>query len=310
MEDKVDYSYQKDIFNLLPNYEKELLDFSNNDNENKTIKNNLYKRFKKLVFSWNGMWSNRDLFYENMNSNKIQFKIINHYSKSFMKPLTAPIFDIDYYLPEFSDFEKEKLFNKETNKDNPDNNNYFDLIFNIDKIFEISKINKENINTNTNSNLIIEKTQNEESDENKNYLKQIYHKLDPKLYVYYRKISCSLHFANNEKNPTNNNITENNSNISDNKNNLVNNNNNNYSKKSTATSSNSDNGKKRAYTTAINDLGSGKSYTFSQVNYYLCCLVKTTHHIKGVFFLENESINFRLFSDQKTGKKTMLVRMW
>ena len=303
LEDKVDYSYQKDIFNLLPIYEKELQELSNSVAKNQKIRKNLYKKYKKLIFSWNGMWSNRDLFFENMDSNKIKFKIINHYSKSFMKPLIAPILDLDFYLAKFTNFEKEKLFNKNINKNDQDTNNYFDLILSIDKIFEITQKNKNNTNNNINSNLIIENIKENESDENKNYLKQIYLKLDPKLYQKYLKISSNFQGNKNEKNNTN---PQNNSNISENKNNSsdINNNNNGNSKTNITMTFYSDfNEMKRLNTIAINDSESDQIFIFNNINYYLCCLVKTTHHIKGVFSLENNSLNFRIFSNQKEGKE-------
>ena len=35
--------------------------------------------------------------------------------------------------------------------------------------------------------------------------------------------------------------------------------------------------------------------------YYLSCLVKTSHHIKGVCFIEDNSLSFKVFLNQKTG---------
>ena len=35
--------------------------------------------------------------------------------------------------------------------------------------------------------------------------------------------------------------------------------------------------------------------------YFLCCLVKTSHHIKGVCFIDDTNLNFKVFLNQKTG---------
>ena len=35
--------------------------------------------------------------------------------------------------------------------------------------------------------------------------------------------------------------------------------------------------------------------------YYLSCLVKTSHHIKGVCFIDDNNLNFKVFLNQKTG---------
>ena len=36
-------------------------------------------------------------------------------------------------------------------------------------------------------------------------------------------------------------------------------------------------------------------------NYYLSCLVKESHHIKGVCFIDDKNISFKVFLNQKTG---------
>ena len=118
-----------DILDLLPSYEKELINNSNNSLEQRLVWKNFYKRIKKNLFSWNGYWSDRNLFFENMdkdmlnneiknndiivnkdNISNIKYKIMNHYTKSFMKPLLIPILDMSYYLPNFTGFKKDDLF--------------------------------------------------------------------------------------------------------------------------------------------------------------------------------------------------------
>ena len=108
LQDIFDDSYKKTILILLPQYENELAKYSNNSLE-KNIKNkNRYKVFKKNAFSWRGYWSLRDDFFKNIS--KFKIKLINHYTKTFMKPILVPILDISYYLPEFSGFKKKDLF--------------------------------------------------------------------------------------------------------------------------------------------------------------------------------------------------------
>ena len=61
-----------------------------------------------------------------------------------------------------------------------------------------------------------------------------------------------------------------------------------------------------------NNLDFGKEEEFALLNnqnkksknkkaYYLGCLVKTSHHIKGVFFIDDKKLNFKVFLNQKTG---------
>ena len=85
----LDNSYRKNILDLLPLYEQELMKYSNNSLEKNIKKRNQYKRFKKHCFSWRGLWSKRKLFFENISD--LKFKLTNHYTKSFMKPLLVPI---------------------------------------------------------------------------------------------------------------------------------------------------------------------------------------------------------------------------
>ena len=104
----------KDILDLLPSYEKELINYSNNSLEQRLIWKNFYKSIKKNLFSWNGYWSDRNLFFVDQdldniqfknndiiankdNISKLKYKIMNHYTKSFMKPILVPILDMTYY---------------------------------------------------------------------------------------------------------------------------------------------------------------------------------------------------------------------
>ena len=75
---------------------------------------------------------------------KFKLKLVNHYTKTFMKPILVPILDIDYYLPSFSDFDTSKLFLLEGNK----TGNQFILNLDIDKILKLSEYNPANLQKN------------------------------------------------------------------------------------------------------------------------------------------------------------------
>ena len=224
-----DDSYKHIILFLLPKYENELAKYSNNSLE-KNIKNkNRYKVFKKSAFSWRGYWSYRDNFFKNISSFKL--KLINHYTKNFMKPVLEPIIDISYYLPEFSGFDPNNLFlpDKESN--------IYKLNLDIDKVLKLSEPNiQENI-----SEINVDKEEN--------YLVNIYKKSNMKLYEKLLTISNNLEF-----------------------------------------------GKEEEFSYVQRD-------TSKEIKkkYFLSCLVKTSHHIKGVIFIDDKKLNFKVFLNQRTG---------
>ena len=43
--------------------------------------------------------------------------------------------------------------------------------------------------------------------------------------------------------------------------------------------------------------------------YFLSCLVKTSHHIKGVCFIDQTKLNFKIFLNQQTGKSMNGINM-
>ena len=88
---------------------------------------NCYKKLKKELFVWNHPWSNFDLFYNNQD--KMKYKLLNHFTKSLSHPFLIPILDINYYIPKFSNFTMEKLFNQ-----NESEYPYKRLIIDVDKI--------------------------------------------------------------------------------------------------------------------------------------------------------------------------------
>ena len=70
---------------------------------------NKYKELKRKMFSWKGLWSDKVLFFEH--PEKLKLKVKNHLTQEMIKPILVPILDINYYLPEYSKFQKDKLFN-------------------------------------------------------------------------------------------------------------------------------------------------------------------------------------------------------
>ena len=77
-----------------------------------------YIKIKKDLFSFNGIYSNTNLFYTNKKKD-FKYKISNHLTENFMNPLITPIFDFNYYISD--QYEYENFF---YDKKKP---NYIDL---------------------------------------------------------------------------------------------------------------------------------------------------------------------------------------
>lgn len=91
------FSLQLEVYNI----EKEFLYY-------KRLKS--YKIHKKRLFSFRGLWSNQDLFY---NDGLLKKKLINHFSQEFSRILLTPILDMNSYLPQFTEFDPKDLFYSE-----------------------------------------------------------------------------------------------------------------------------------------------------------------------------------------------------
>ena len=235
LKDELEYEYIDEILILLPLYEKELMKYSNNSLEKNIKKKNRYKIIKKKSFSWDGFWSDKKLFFENVELLKIKMK--NHYTKTFMKPLLVPILDIDYYLPEFTGFKKENLFLPSSEKN-------YKLILDIDKILKLKE--QKQIMLNNIKEIFGEK----KSESKENYLRSIYVKSNKKLSEKLLEISNNLEL-----------------------------------------------GKEEEFTFLENEANNNEK----KQKYFLSCLVKTSHHIKGVCFIDDNNLNFKVFLNQKTG---------
>ena len=179
IEAEYDYKYKNEILDLLPKYEKELKKHSNNLLEKNIKYKNMYKYSKKKSFSWLGLWTDKKLFFEN--NEKLKQKIINHVTKNLMRPIIAPILDMSYYLPEFSGFNRNNLFN--TKKPG------YSLHLDIDKILKNSEQNKKK----GNNNIITKKNSKE------NYLREIYQKSNPELAKGFLKLANHLDFGKEEE---------------------------------------------------------------------------------------------------------------
>ena len=101
---------------------------------------NMYKKKKQLLFSWNASWSEREVFYDEAHKCKLKFKILGHITCDFMRPLVTPILDIDYYLPNFTNFNLKELFETKKNEQSE----IYSVNLNVRNIFPISS--KNNIN--------------------------------------------------------------------------------------------------------------------------------------------------------------------
>ena len=107
------YPYDKSVLNNIIKINENLSDeirFSQMksyfDNYERITK---YYKIKKKLFSFKGLWSKKDFFY-NKNKYGLKYKIFNHLTEDFTKILLTPIIDMEYYLPKFSSFNTKELF--------------------------------------------------------------------------------------------------------------------------------------------------------------------------------------------------------
>ena len=331
--EKIDYSYEINILDLIPIYGKELLKYSNSSIKNNIKRKKIYTRQKKSLFSWNGFWSNRELFFGDIKENKIKYKLLNHYTNNLMRPLLFPILDINYYLPPFKEFNKNNLFkqndtSEENNKNKDTNNSSYDLILDLDNIVKVSNPNNSDFNDNKIINGIgnssITKNDKETTKKMNNlleikdsYLVKIYQKTNPKLYELIYNVSNTINFnikQNIEDKTQVPSIKENideekdekDNNISDTVNNDIN------DRKDTARTSSSTIKKEplgsfEEIKAPLPEKDSDKKKYVEIINnreYYICCLVKPSHHVKGFVCLKEKKIIFKSFLDQKNGKDT------
>ena len=117
---------------FIPNIFAEISKSSINSYLEEKKRKNRFRKIKKSLFSWNGFWSDKNLFFTH--PEYLKYKIKNHYCKDMSKILLSPILDLNYYLPKFSKFDTSKLFNK-------DNVNY-NINMDVDLILEKDSLRK------------------------------------------------------------------------------------------------------------------------------------------------------------------------
>ena len=123
----------KTLKEIIPFLENEVKKYWNNSCLDQLKRRRDYKKTKKKLFSWNGFWSDRKLFFEHPEYLKLTIK--NHFTKEMTKVVLSPILDIDYYLPKFKHFNKDNLFNKDNYK--------YVISLNVEEILKIDEDEKK-----------------------------------------------------------------------------------------------------------------------------------------------------------------------
>ena len=297
LEEKLDYSYQINIHKVFSEFERGRLTMYNNRHKIYIKNRKEYKKLKQSIFAFNGMWSNRNIFYGDINFGKIKYKIMNHYSNNLMRPLIKPIIDINYYLPDFPTFKKENLFLENNSKES---NNSYDLILDFDKILKLSNFSNTENKTN---NVIIDK-----NNTNTLIFREQYYKSDLKYYSFLEKISKMINSELTEDEINKDllelkPIKEDNSKLNNHNTLKVN-----ERKTTTLTAStrfstikNTKTFQGSQHTSFINltlDKDNGviqdeEEEIYTTDEYTMCCLVKITHHIKGCFYIKDKKISFK-----------------
>ena len=271
------------ILNIIPIIETQIKKYSSTSLIHEKKRRNKYKKVKKILFSWRGFWSQRDLFYEHPENLKLKIK--NHFTKEMTKIIFSPILDIDYYMPPFSKFNIQKLFNKEDFK--------YKVNLNIDNLLMVNEndIEEQNNNNNENKNVInIEEEKKENKDNKKliisknkygfNYLECIYKLTHTGLWEQYKtyyeqKINIDKSQNQNINNDAIDDLkfikTENNNNII-----------------------NKEKDKKK-----------NKNKNTFGTSAFKCCLVKNTHHIHGYIICKKNKIKFIYSQEEMNRKLTM-----
>ena len=137
----------------------EIINIFENSNEILKTKRNYYKSLKKKLFIFNLPWSNIELFYKE--KKRLKYKILNHYTKSFIRPFLIPILDTNYYSPKFSKFDERKLYNN----NDIEKPKYKKVCLDIDKILK-----SDNENNNNDAFSFINNLSKEENTNDKEYI--------------------------------------------------------------------------------------------------------------------------------------------
>ena len=74
----------------------------------------LFKQLMKELFIYNRPWSKKNIFFKkigDISNLKLKYKQLTYYTQNFQQPLLYPILEFNQYIPHFSRFKKEALFN-------------------------------------------------------------------------------------------------------------------------------------------------------------------------------------------------------
>ena len=284
---------------------KELISFVESQiNENSIIyshkekrRRNNYIKIKKKLFSWKGFWSDRYLFFTH--PEYLKLKIKNHFTKEMFKPILSPVLDLKYYIPNFNLFDKNKLFN--------DNDYKYYINLNIDEILQEKHLKKKGENEDSNEikeknnqNYFIkikksfEINNNDNNDINVvkniygfNYLESLYKSNYEEIWELYNQKQDFSTFSSKKKEMDyiKNNLAEE---IID-KSKLKNN------KKSNKESS------------SENLINLNLPINFKESNNMKCCLVKSSHHIKGNIIAQ--SSYFIFYPEDNRNKTKEMIKI-
>ena len=307
--DNLDYSYQIGIYDLFTDIEKWIINLNNKRYKNNVKNRKEYKRQKQKLFTFNGMWSDRELFYKYDNNDIIKYKVMNHYSKNLMRPILTPIFDIKYYLPEFNDFDTNNLFLKNNSKENKTKNSY-NLILDFDSIIKIPNLSKNEQNKSSN-NFILRGKLYKSNQKYYDFLEKISklingELIEDQIQIQEEKEEASIEQEDILKKYLSSSLKTERTKKSD--------------SLSTRFSTMKEPNKKRS-SVKFNffrfSLGGGKEKEKEKIKtkqdefntdnkYTFCCLVKQTHHIKGLLCIKETKINFKKNLGKKLDNKTWL----
>jgi len=174
-------SIYKIIETMIPQYTFEIKKYNNNNFTSAKKRKQILKCLKKKIFSWRGMWSDYDVFYNN--PEKLKLKILNHYTSQLSRPILSPLLDLNYYVPKFTKFNLENLFIK--------NDKNAELYVNLDIEEILNKKNEKSSECNmykgfTRFNSVVE------PELKFNYLREIYKLNHPIIWNSYTELNSKL----------------------------------------------------------------------------------------------------------------------
>ena len=103
------YEKNNEVINFLKNQIEEYK--QKKDNINYFEYRKIYKQIKKKLFSWNGYYSDFNVFYDkNEKNKKLKFKIFHFQTNEKVCPYLKPILDMNSYKPNIPKFNSEKIF--------------------------------------------------------------------------------------------------------------------------------------------------------------------------------------------------------